>query len=358
MKNNLDDYIKNISDLNKSYKNQMEKYLDGLTKPVGSLGRLEQMVIQLAGIQETQFPKTTPRVTVIMCADNGVCNQGISSCPQEVTATVTQNFTKGITAMNKLSHFTNADLCIVDIGVKGIINNENIISCKIREGTADFSKEYAMEKNDVLNAIEVGIKQTEKLIKKGYKMIGTGEMGIGNTTTSAAVTTALLNLKPHQVVGRGAGADERVYQSKIKTITNALDKHKPIVDNPLDVLMKVGGLDLCGLVGVFLACAKNKCSVVIDGFISATAALVAYRLCNETKHYMIASHLSEEKGMQKIIEEIGLKPHFNLEMRLGEGSGCPLLFQLADVAVYTLMGMGTFEDAGVDSTNYMNIWKK
>lgn len=350
-------YIKAIKPLNQETAGQMESYLDGLTKPVGALGKLEQLMIKLAGAQEKVEINTDSKVTVIMCSDNGVCGEGVSSCPQEVTATVTYNFTRGITAMNKLSEFAGAKMHIVDIGVKGDFNHPLIHNRKISYGTKNMAVEPAMTYNEALEAIHIGIEETEKLIEAGCEIFGTGEMGIGNTTTSAAVTAVLLDLEVSKVTGKGAGALSAVYNHKVQAIEKAIKLNKPDKNDPIDVLAKVGGLDIAGLVGVYLAAAKNRKLVVIDGFISAAAALIAYKLAPEAKAYMIASHLSKEAGMQLILETIGLEAHFNLEMRLGEGSGCPVLFNLIDLAKHTLLGMGTFEDAGVDKSNYMHIWK-
>lgn len=353
----LREYIDCIKPLNGEVMAQMEHYLDGLTKPVGALGKMETLMIQLAGAKESMNVKTAPKVTVIMCSDNGVCDAGVSSCPQEVTATVTYNFTRGITAMNKLSEFAKADIHIVDIGVKADFNHPLIHNRKVSYGTKNMIVEPAMRYEEALEAIAVGIEETEKLIEAGYELFGTGEMGIGNTTTSAAITAALLGEETMTVTGKGSGALDTVYHNKVHAIEEAIGINKPDQSDPIDVLAKVGGLDIAGLVGVYLAAAKHRKIVAIDGFISAAAALVAYRLAPITKNYMVASHLSKEAGMRLILEHIGLEPHFNLDMRLGEGSGCPVLFNLIDLAKHTLLGMGTFEDAGVDKRNYMHIWK-
>lgn len=353
----LKQFIADIEPLNLEVAKQMETYLDGLTKPVGSLGKLEQLMIQLAGVQGAMDIKTKPCATVIMCSDNGVCDQGVSSCPQEVTATVTYNFTRGITGVNRLSQFAGSDIHIVDIGVKADFKHPLIHNRKIAYGTQDMSIQSAMTYEQAMEAIEVGIEETKKLIENGYEIFGTGEMGIGNTTTSAAITAALLKLDVEEVTGKGSGAKDQVFNSKINAIKKAFKVNQPDPNDPVDVLAKVGGYDLAGLVGVYLAAAHGKKIVVIDGFIAAAAALVAYKLCPTVKDYMVASHLSKEVGMQKLLMEIGLEPHLNLEMRLGEGSGCPILFNLIEMAKYTLLGMGTFEDAGVDKSNYMHIWK-
>ena len=350
-------YIQQIKPLNQGAMHQMEEYLDGLTKPVGALGKLEALMIQLAGANGSVQFKTSPKVTVIMCSDNGVCDAGVSSCPQEVTATVTYNFTKGITAMNKLSEFAKADLHIVDIGVKADFKHPAIHNRKVCYGTKNMTRQPAMTEQEALQAIAIGIAETESLIQKGYEVFGTGEMGIGNTTTSAAITAVVLGEKVTKVTGKGSGALDIVYENKIQAIKKAIELHQPDPYDPIDVLSKVGGLDIAGLVGVYLAAAKHGKIVVIDGFIAAAAALIAYQLAPLTKSYMVASHLSKEAGMALVLQHIGLEPHLNLEMRLGEGSGCPILFNLLEMAQYTLLGMGTFEDAGVDKSHYMHIWK-
>lgn len=358
MSKQLNEYIAGIEPVSDVYRREMEDYLDHLTKPVGALGKLEQLMIQFAGVQQTMNVKTSPCATVIMCSDNGVCDQGVSSCPQEVTATVTYNFTRGITAMNKLSEYAGAAMHIVDIGVKGPVEHPKVINRKIAEGTKDMTFEAAMSYDEAVRGIGVGIEETEKLIEAGYEVFGTGEMGIGNTTTSAAVIATLLQLDVEVVTGKGAGALDTVYTQKVKSIQKAIAFNKPQVQDPIDVLAKVGGFDLAGLVGVYLASARHKKIVVIDGFIASAAALIAAKLCPNATKYMVASHLSQEAGMQKVLEVLGLQAHLNLDMRLGEGSGCPILFNIIDMARHTLLGMGTFEDAGVDEADYMNIWKE
>lgn len=353
----LERYISGITPLNEEVARKMENYLDGLTKPVGSLGRLEDLIIQMAGIQGKLNVNTDKKVVVVMCSDNGVYTEGISECPQEVTAQVTYNFTRGITAINQMTKFAQADLHIVDIGVNVDINHPLIKNRKVGYGTANMTQKPAMSYEEAVKAIQIGIEETEKLIEEGYEVFGTGEMGIGNTTTSAAAISVLAQIPIEQVVGKGAGASSQTLENKIAAIQKAIALHSPDKDDPIDTLAKVGGFDIAGLVGVFLAVAKHKKIVVIDGVISAAAALLAYKICPTCKEYMIASHLSQEIAMQSALKNIGLKAHFDLEMRLGEGSGCPIMFNLIEMAKYTLLNMGTFEDAGVDKEAYMNIWK-
>lgn len=354
----LKQYINSIKEPDQLIAKKVERRIDGLTKPVGALGKMEEMVIRLAGMQGREELDLSQKAIVIMCADNGVYDEGVSECPQEVTATVTYNFTRGITGVNRLAEYVHAQLHIVDIGVKADYNHPQIHNRKIAYGTRNMTDGPAMTYEQALEAVWVGIEETQKLIAKGVQVFGTGEMGIGNTTTSAAVIALLTGLSVETVVGRGAGAKAETLNRKERAILKAIAVNKPDASDPIDVLAKVGGLDIAGLVGVYLAAAKHQKAVVIDGFISVAAALIAYRIAPLTRDYMFASHLSQEIGMRHALTEMGLEAHFSLDMRLGEGSGCPLMFQLMDMAYFTLSTMGTFEEAGVDKSKYMNIWKQ
>lgn len=353
----IQEYIQGIESPNTVMAKEMENYIDGLTKPVGSLGRLEEMVIQMASIQETFDIDIEKKAIIVMCSDNGVYEEGISECPQEVTAQVTYNFTRGITGVNQLARFAKAALHIVDVGVNVDIHHPEIQNRKIAYGTANMTKGPAMTYAQALEAIQIGIEETEQLIAEGYQVFGTGEMGIGNTTTSAAVISLLTNTPVDQAVGKGAGAKSQTLENKVNVILKAIEVNEPQVADAIDVVAKVGGYDLAALAGVFLAAAKHKKIVVIDGVISVAAALIAYKICPTTRAYMLASHLSQEAAMKAALQELGLKAHFDLDMRLGEGSGCPILFNVMEMAKYTLLNMGTFEEAGVDKDAYMNIWK-
>lgn len=351
------EYAKMIEPVNIEIQQQAERCIDNLTKPVGALGRLEEIVMRLSGIQQTQTLDIDKKVVVIMCADNGVYEEGVSECPQDVTKQVTCNFTRGMTGINRMSQFTKSDLHIVDIGVKGILHSPLIQHKKIRESTSNMCIEAAMTKEEAIRAINIGIEAVEELVAKGYEVFGTGEMGIANTTTSAAVLSVLTNRPVEDVVGRGAGAKEETFYKKIDAITRAIHLHQPDQEDVLDVLAKLGGFDLAGLCGVFLGAAKNKKAVVIDGFISATAALCAYKIAPLCLQYMFPSHLSKEKGMCVAMEALGMEPYFNVGMRLGEGTGCTLTFQLMDLAYYTLSTMATFEEASIQKEKYIGIWK-
>lgn len=355
--NDVLNYARGIEKPNKVLQEETEKYIDNLTKPIGALGELENIVIRLAGIQETRNLSIDKKVVVIMCADNGVYDERVSECPQEVTWQVTHNFTRDITGINRMTHFAKSDIHVVDIGVKGEIHSPLIHNRKIREGTNNMCLGPAMTKDEAIRAILTGIEETENLVKEGYQVFGTGEMGVGNTTTSAAVLSVLTGESVEIVTGRGSGVKDDTFNRKIKTIKKAIDVNKPSKEDVIDVLAKVGGFDLAGLCGVFLGAARNKKAVVIDGFISAVAALCAYRIEPKSALYMFPSHLSKEAGMSKAMEALGMEPYFNTGMRLGEGTGCTLTFGLMDMALYTLSTMGTFEDAKVDKSNYVGIWK-
>ncbi len=357
MNNTLQDILKAIKRPSATYHKQAEAYVDGLTKPVGSLGQLEEIYCRLCGIQQTTELKLDKKVVIIMCSDNGVCEEGVSECPQEVTATVAYNFTRGITGINRMSAFTHSDIHIVDIGIKDTIVHPLIAQKKVRPSTGNMTKELAMTREEVLQAIEVGIEAVKECVEKGYEVFGTGEMGIGNTTTSAAVLSVLLDEEVEQVVGRGAGAREETFTRKIEAIKKAIAWHQPNKDDIIDTLSKVGGLDLAGLCGVYIGASYYQKPVVIDGFIAAVAAVCACRLQPLIREYLFPSHLSEEKGMQLALEDLKLKAYFDLGMRLGEGTGCPITFELMDMANAVLTTMGTFEDAHVEKENYMNVWK-
>ena len=350
-------YAKSIEEPDKTMQEEMERYIDNLTKPVGALGELENIVIRLAGIQKSRNIAIDKKVVVIMCADNGVCDEKVSECPQEVTWQVTHNFTRDITGINRMTSFTKADIHVVDIGVKGAMHAPQIHSRKIREGTSNMCLGPAMTRKEAIRAILTGIEETEELVRQGYQVFGTGEMGVGNTTTSAAVLSVLTGEKVENVTGRGSGVKEDTFSRKIEVIKKAITVNNPDKDDVIDVLAKVGGFDIAGLCGVFLAAAKNKRAVVIDGFISAVAALCAYRIEPKSALYMFPSHLSKEAGMTKAMEALGMSPYFNTGMRLGEGTGCTLTFYLMDMALYTLTTMGTFEDAAIDKEHYIGIWK-
>lgn len=347
--------LEGIEPLDIKAQEKAKYYIDHLSKPIGSLGTLEEIVIRLNGINHEMIKSQIKKNIVIMCADNGVVDEKVSACPQEVTAIVTENFCKGITGVCALSKFYNIDLTVVDIGVKKDFNNEYIINKKVSYGTSNIAKGPAMSKDDVIKAINVGIEIVDKLAKDGYNLIGTGEMGIGNTTTSAAVVCALMGMSAEEVVGMGSGLTKEGFLNKQRVVNKALYINKPDKNDVIEVLAKVGGLDIAGLCGVFIGCAKNRIPVVIDGVISAAAALCASRLNPLIRDFMFPSHGSVEKGCDIALKELSLTPMVNLNMRLGEGSGCPFAFNIIEAAVYTMERMASFEQAGLIKDDYIDI---
>ncbi len=339
--------INTITSSDKKAVERAEKYIDNLTKPLGSLGKLEEIGARFAGITGKVFNKADKKNIIVMCSDNGICEEGVSSADQIITQVMTNSIPEMKTGVGVLASFANAELTVVDIGVKGEILNPKVIKRKVNNGTANMCKGQAMSREEAVKAIEVGIEITDKLCSEGYEMFGTGEMGIGNTSTSAAVISALLDIDIEELVGPGVGLTEEQVENKKKVIKKALEINKPDKKDVIDVLSKVGGFDIAGMCGCFLSAAKNKKPIVIDGVISCAAALCAYILKPETRDYMFTSHKSEEKAVVFVFEYINLQPILDLNMRLGEGSGCPLAFNIIEAALHMVNNMATFGDVGI-----------
>lgn len=321
---------------------------NSLAKPPQSLGKLEELSIRLAGMTGQLHNTVEKRRIVVFCADNGVCEEGISSAPQSVTLSQTINLTRGLTGASCLAKHFGDQLQVVDVGVKTDISCPDVIAKKVAHGTKNLAREPAMTRQQALTAIGVGIEQAVIAKMDGIQIAGVGEMGIGNTTTSAAVLAALTGLEAEAVTGRGGGLTDGAFARKKQVITQALALHRPDPRDPVDVLTKVGGLDLCAMCGFFLGAAAERLPVVIDGLISAVAALCAARLCPAAQDYMIPSHASYELGYPRAMEELGLEPFLRLDMRLGEGSGCPLAFLTVEAACAVMNEMATFREAAID----------
>jgi nicotinate-nucleotide--dimethylbenzimidazole phosphoribosyltransferase len=330
--------------------------LNGLSKPVGSLGKLEEIAAKMAGITGRLDNKINKKTIIIMCADNGVCDEGISSCPQDVTATVTRNFLKGITGVCVLARTAKADITVVDIGVKENFTEKEIINRKLMYGTNNIRFGQAMPRETAIKAIETGIEMVDDLVSKGYNLFGTGEMGIGNTTTAAAVLCVLSGMDPEIVVGKGAGLTDDQLQNKKRVVADALKVNSPFDGDTIDILAKVGGLDIAGMCGSFIGAAKNRVPIVIDGFISSVAALCAIKLNPEIKGFIFPSHLSAEHGAKYVMEKLQLEPMLNMDMRLGEGTGCALEFMIIEAALNIINEMPTFEEAEIEKGDYLNVW--
>jgi nicotinate-nucleotide--dimethylbenzimidazole phosphoribosyltransferase len=348
MPTSLDTILKEIKPLDSSAMAAAQSRQNTLTKPHGSLGRLEELSIQLAGIKGTATPKLEHKSIIVMVADHGVAAETVSLYPQEVTRQMVLNFLKGGAAINVLAGQIGARVIVVDMGVKGGFQPLPGLLCKMIDfGTQDMTQGPAMTRQQAVDAIEAGIQTTEAEMAKRVDIIGTGDMGIGNTTASSAIFAAISGKQPKKITGRGTGIGDRQLAHKIKVIERALSINKPSPKDPLDVLAKVGGFEIGGLVGVILAGAAYRIPVVIDGFISGAAALIAVSLSPQVKDYLIAAHLSAEAGHEQLLQFLGMKPLLNLNMRLGEGTGAVIGMFLADAAARTLSQMATFAQAGV-----------
>ncbi|WP_223068977.1 nicotinate-nucleotide--dimethylbenzimidazole phosphoribosyltransferase [Paenibacillus caui] len=339
--------IGNIEPLDQAAIQQAQSRLDSLTKPPGSLGKLEELALRLAGITGNPYPSFPQKLVVVMAADHGVCAEGVSAFPQEVTGQMVLNFLNGGAAVNVLARQAGADVACVDIGVIGELSVPGLIRRKVRPGTANMAAGPAMSREEALSAIETGIAIVREAYAKGTRLFVTGEMGIGNTTASAAVMSALTGITPLESVGRGTGIDDERLRHKGVVVQRALEINKPSVGDPVDVLAKVGGLEIGGLAGVILGAAACRCPILIDGFISSAAALVAQRLIPESASYMIASHLSAENGHGVLLRELGLTPMLHMDMRLGEGTGGVLALHFIEAACRIMKEMATFDSAGI-----------
>ncbi len=340
--------IKKVKPLDSKAMAAARERQDTLTKPAGSLGRLEELSIQLAGIQGRPLPQIKNKAVIVMAADHGVAAQGTSAYPQDVTPQMVLNFLQGGAAINVISRQVGARVIIVDIGVAGDLDSSpGLLSYKIASGTADMSRGPALSLTQATRALETGIEIVTAEIKKGLDIVATGDMGIGNTTASSAICAVMTGRSPAEVTGRGTGVDDKGLKHKIDIINQALIVNKPDPSKPLEVLAKVGGFEIGGLAGVMLGAAANRVPVVIDGFISGAAALIAVGLCPQLKDYLIAAHVSVEPGHKRTLEHLGLQPLLDLNLRLGEGTGAALGIFVAETSCHILSEMATFAEAGV-----------
>ena len=322
--------------------------LDSLAKPPGSLGMLEDIAARLCAISGALQPDISRRRILVFAADNGVVEEGVASGPQWITAAQTVNIARGLTGVGAIARGFAADIRVYDLGVNAQIDHPLVHDRKIRYGTGNIAHGPAMTRGEAVRALMTGHAAALEAAQGSVKLMGIGEMGIGNTTTSAAVLCALLGLPAASVVGRGAGLDDAGYEKKVAAVERALQVNRPDPGDALDVLHKVGGLDIAAMAGAFIGCAACGLPVVVDGLISAVAALCAVRLCPGVREYLFASHQSHERGYAAAIGALALTPCLNLGMRLGEGSGCPLMFGVMDAALAVLRDMGTFAELSID----------
>lgn len=321
---------------------------DNLTKPPGSLGRLEELSIQMAGIQGQAIPRIAHKAIVTMAGDHGVARDGVSAYPAEVTPQMVLNFLAGGAGINVLARHVGARVVVVDVGVAiDLPPHPQLVAKKVAYGTANLAAGPAMTREQAVQAIEVGIAVVETVAAKGLDIVGTGDMGIGNTTPSSAIVAAITGAPVEKVTGRGTGVDDAGLARKVAVIERALALNRPDPTDALDVLAKVGGFEIAGLAGVMLGAAANRVAVVVDGFISGAAALVAAGLSPAVVPYMVAGHRSVEGGHAYALARLGLKPLLDLQMRLGEGTGTALAISLVEAATKVLAEMATFAEAGV-----------
>ena len=346
----LEEALKNIQPADSQAMEAAWEHWNNIAIPLHSLGRLQDTIVRIAGMTGNPQVDLSKKALVVMCADNGVVEEGVTQSGQEVTLLVSENFLNKKATASIFCQHTGADIFPVDIG---IASDSKIINRKIAYGTKNMTKEPAMTREEAVRAIELGIRMVEELKNQGYRIIATGEMGIGNTTTSSAVTSVLLEVEPEKVTGRGAGLSSEGLQKKIRAIERALELHRPDRKDPVDVLAKVGGLDLAGLAGVFIGGAVYHIPVIADGFISCTAALCAVRMCPEVRDYLITSHKSKEPAANMVLKALDIPVFLDCDMCLGEGSGAVAIYPLLDLALKIYYSMCTFADNHMD--NYIPL---
>ncbi len=346
--NRLADIIKMIKPLDEKAMSQAQSRQDTLTKPPGSLGRLEELSVQLAGIQGKVMPQVKDKVIIIMAGDHGVVAEKIGNWPQTITAQMVANFLRGGAGINVLARQTGTRITVVDMGVASNLKQDPcLLSRKISPGTRNMALGPAMTPEQAVRAVETGIEVMTAEVTRDLDIVGTGDMGIGNTTASSAICAAITGKPVAEVTGQGTGLDDSQLEHKIAVIEKALAVNHPDPAQPLDVLAKVGGFEIGGLAGVMLAAAAHRIPVVVDGFISGTAALIATALAPGLKDFIIPAHISTEAGHQALLKHLGLKPLLNLGLRLGEGTGAALGIFLVETAARILAEMTTFAEAGV-----------
>lgn len=341
----IEDLIKEIKPLDAKVMDEALRHQEKLAKPPKSLGKLEELSVQLAGITGKVHNNIEKKHLLVFAADNGVTAEGVSSAPQSVTLKQAVNLTEEKTGAAVLAAHFGCGITVCDVGINGDVKNSDVLNRKIAYGTGNIANGPAMTKEQALKAIMTG---AELAKNTDADILGVGEMGIGNTTTASAVLSVLLEESAENVTGRGGGITDNAFQKKKEVIKRAIRINNPDKNDVTDVISKVGGFDIAAMCGAFLGAAASGKPVVIDGFISAVAALCAVRLYQTVSNYLIASHASFEMGYSLAIKELGLSPMLNLHMRLGEGSGCPLAFQLVDAACAVMNKMATFDDADIN----------
>jgi nicotinate-nucleotide--dimethylbenzimidazole phosphoribosyltransferase len=346
--------LSNVVSVNGEFIKGAQQRLDNLTKPRGSLGRLEEIAKQLVAITENKMPDLDKKIIFTFAGDHGVADEGVSAFPKEVTQQMVFNFLNGGAGINVLAKHAGADIVVVDIGVDydfQNLMNSSFEMKKVMKGTKNMRIEPAMTRREALQCLEVGMELAEKYAKKGYKIFGTGEMGIANTTPSSAIASFFTGKSVEEVTGRGTGIDDTSWKNKVEVIKDSLMLNKFDTCDPVDVLSKVGGTEIGGIAGLIIGAAAQRIPVVIDGFISTAGALIAYELEPKTKDYMFAAHNSQEIGHKAMLEKIGLDAILDLNLRLGEGTGAALAMLIIEAGLKIYREMATFEEAAVAGKN-------
>lgn len=344
-------------ELNQLSVKRCRKHWNNIAKPLYSLGKLEDYIIQIAGICDTEKIDLAKKAVIVFCADNGVVCEGVTQSGKEVTAIVAESIANGTANINAIARTVNANVFPVDMGIDSDISNPKIINRKIAHGTKNISKEPAMTKKQAEDAIQAGIDLAGDFRKLGYKILATGEMGIGNTTTSSAVSAVLLGLSPETVTGRGAGLPNDRLEHKISVIRKAIEINSPDRSDALDVLSKLGGFDIAGMAGMFIGGAVHRIPVVIDGFISSVSALIAVKLCPDVRNFIIPSHTSNEPAGKLIMQALGFSPVIDGNLSLGEGTGAVMMFSLLDSALAVYNQNTTFENISIEPYQDFNAEK-
>ena len=328
---------------------ESQRRWDSIAHPLDSLGLLERDIVRIAGITGSADVDLSKKAVVVMCADNGVVAQGVTQTGQDVTAIVTENMSTGDTSVCCMARVAGAEVIPVDIGVARPVTGGRIRQMCIRRGTADMTQGPAMTREEAAQAVLAGVRLVEELKEAGYRILATGEMGIGNTTTASAMVSVLLGKAPAEVTGRGAGLSSEGLARKVRAIETAISRNRPDPADGLDVLHKVGGLDIAGLAGVFLGGAIHRIPVLVDGFISSAAALTAAAICPACRDYMLGSHASNEPAGRMVLEALGLRPFLFAEMCLGEGTGAVAVLPLLEMGAAVYREMCTFEATDIEA---------
>jgi nicotinate-nucleotide--dimethylbenzimidazole phosphoribosyltransferase len=350
----LEEIVGGISPVSESWRSVALKRLDILTKPIGSLGQLEEIAAQWVAVRRERWREPLCKGAFVFAADHGVTAEGVSAYPQQVTRQMVSNFLAGGAAVNVLARSQNASLTVIDVGIAVDLERvPGLVRSKVANGTRNMRREPAMSEDDVCKALEAGASMASAALEAGLSLVAIGEMGIGNTTAASAIACALTGAEPHAVTGRGTGVGEATYQHKVEIVRETVDHHfgRSLPAHPAEVLRCVGGLEIAAMAGMMLQAARFRMIVVIDGFIATSAALVATMLAPVCRGYLIAGHCSAERGHAVLLEHLKLRPVLNLSMRLGEASGAILAMPIIEAAVALYSQMATFESAGVSEAS-------